>query len=194
MEPQNTNPYDFITDSKPEKKSLFGGGSKKQKIIQIAVLFGIITLVGIAALMFVNGSSNKDSNQILQAAATQKDLEEMITSNQSSLRDQKLINESATALTIINSQIFKLNEYMNKHGLKKQSKKIKALQNNQYKQLLEEAKATGKYEETYTALLSNKLDEYRSILKNLYASANNKALRTFTSESHGQLSIIMAKN
>jgi hypothetical protein len=118
----------------------------------------------------------------------------MISSNQSSLRDQKLINESATALTIINSQIFKLNEYMNKHGLKKQSKKIKALQNNQYKQLLEEAKATGKYEETYTALLSNKLDEYRSILKNLYASANNKALRTFTSESHGQLSIIMAKN
>lgn len=192
MEPQN-NPYDFLADS-PVKKTRFtilNGGSKKQRLLQIAVIAGIILVVFSVAFLILQSGSKKGADQLYQLSASQQDIIDLITYGSASVRDPKLINTSATTNIIIASQANDISSYMSKNGMKN-AKKIKAYRNSQYKKVLDEAKANGNFDETYKGVLANRLDAYRTLLRSVYASTDSVKLKKITSNESDQLSIVMS--
>jgi|GEM_PF-954293 len=194
MEPQN-NHYDFIMNSSQNKKSLINlnGTPKKQKILFLVIIIGIVLIIFTGLIMSLGGGSKTDSSQLYKIAANQQDLIALIKTNSSNLKSQQNINNSATSLAIITSQAGELSTYFKKHGLAKvTSKQVKAHQNSKYIQALSDAKANGNYEDSYAGILASRLDEYRSNVKTLYSSTGNQQLKTILSNYFDQLSLVMA--
>ena len=176
----------------PKKKkglAVIGGGGKKQKILQMLVLVGILLLIFGGIMLFLQRNSGKESDQLYQIVASQQDIVDLINTSSSQLRTTKLLNDSATTIALVSSQSNEINSYLSKYSLNK-TKKIASYRNNQYKQVLQDARASGKFEETYTAVLANRLDAYRTLLRAAYATTNNNKLKTILSNDYGQLAAL----
>lgn len=194
MEPQN-NPYDFIMNAPKKRRNFINlqGNNKKQRLLQMVILVGVLVVISAGLFFVLQLGSKKDSTQLFQLSASQQDLMAMINNYSSNVRDQKLLNDSATIYSVIVTQNKEISEYMSKHSLGKSAKQIAGYRNNQYEKVLKDALATGKFEESYTALLANRLDGYRTIIRSIYASTGDKKLKTIMSNDYSQLSNLMSE-
>ena len=190
MEQSDNNPYDFIMDPPGAKSRFgFGGGSQKQKILRVLILVCGLLLIFGGGYALLSSIGKKQSEQMYQLAAQQIDLSELIDKNSRDLRTPELINKSTTLSAIITSQSQDTNSFLSKFDPKK-GKKIKSYRNTKFDKVLNDAKARGKFEESYSSVLANRLDAYKTLLRSIYASTDNKKLKKMAENYHSQLSVV----
>jgi hypothetical protein len=188
MEPERQNPYDFILSKPADKKGFrFDAASKKQRIIVVAI--GAMVLIIIAVLIFslLGNMGKKDLNQLYQISASQQDLIELTGLGARNARATALVGQSTTAGIIITGQNKDTNAYITSLKVKNYTKKITPYRNTSYIKLLDEARKNGNYDDTYTALYSNRLDAYSSLLNKTYSASGNKKIKDMLAKFFSQL-------
>ena len=188
MPPNQQNPYDFITNSPQKKRSLFGGGnSQKTRIIQVAIFaIGIIALIVI--FFAVLGNVNKGNmNSLLELAASQQDIMAITKDGSTKIRDGNLAIQNATASAVIASHNSGTLQLIAASGNKKPSKQIAALQVTTYTKSLDDGVKNGNYDAVFTALLANRIDEYRGKLQAAYVGAKDTKTKKQLSDYYQQL-------
>lgn len=175
MQP-NQNPYDFITDSEPPKKTLgFGGGSTKTRIIQVAIFSVIILIVVLVLYSLLFGNKKSTAELLYIPASQQADLIDLTKIGSEKVRESKANLKMTTANALISSQNSDTLAIIKKNGGGKNSPKaILALQDKKYEDVLKEAESNGKYEETFLALYANRLDAYKTSLESVYSQTSGK--------------------
>lgn len=175
MQP-NKNPYDFITNSEPPKKTLnFGGGSTKTRVIQVAIFAIVIFIVLMVLYSLVFGNKKSTADLLYKPAAQQADLIELSKIGSEKVREGKANLKMTTAYALLSSQNADTLAIIKKSGGGKSSTKtIVALQDKKYEEVLKEAESNGKYEETFLALYANRLDAYKTSLESVYSQTSGK--------------------
>jgi hypothetical protein len=187
------NPYEFIM-SEPTKTShlpnlpiKIKGNSFRNRLIIVAG--GAVILVLILVLVFgvLLKPSTKGANAMYQVAAAQQDIIAIIDLGKANVKDQDLLYSTATISAVVNSHLYETTSDITKSSFGKNSTvKIRALRDSQYKTVLDEAKISGTYDETFKTLLSNRLDLYGSYLQSAYADVVGQSLKTQLSDEYNQ--------
>lgn len=170
MNSASANPYDFILNNQPiPPKSGLAGDFKKRLIV---VAGGGIVLIVLLIVVFsvILGGGKQGANELYQVAAAQQDIIELTNSGLTIIRDAQLLSTTTTVNVVIISQNNDTKSLIKELGFGgKSATLINAKRNKQFKTALDEAKTSGTYEASFKAILSNRLDLYRSYLQSAYA-------------------------
>lgn len=176
------NQYDFIMQSPTTpKKSLFGGGSQKNRILQIVILGGIILIVGLVALSFISKLGKGGTTNLYKLAAAQEDLIDITNNYADNIKTDSEVKKAASLNAIITSQNKETNAAIAKLGVKKPTKQIALYKVTSYKKVLDDAKTKGTYETAYATLLANRVDDYRVKLQTAYGGAKGNFKKSLAS-------------
>lgn len=184
------NQYDFIMQSPtPPKKSLFSAGSQKTRILQIVVLGAIVLVVGLLAISFVSKLGKSNTTNLYKLAAAQEDMIDITGNYAASIKSDALAKKAATLNAILLSQNRETLTALSKAGAKKPTKQIALYKVSSYKKVLDEAKTKGTYEDAYSTLLSNRVDDYRAKLQNAF-SGSKGAYKNSLASYYQQLKLL----
>ena len=174
--PPNQNPYDFINDSSSSpKKSLLSGGDTKTRVIQVAIFASIILVLLIIFYSLVFGNKTSAGELLLKPAAQQTDLIAITEIGSEKVRDGNKNQLMNTANIILQSQNAQTLAIIKKSGVKAGQKELAIYKDPKFKDVLDEAEASGKFEETFLGIYQNRLDQYAIALKAAYASSSGSA-------------------
>lgn len=192
MPPNQQNPYDFITQAPQKKRASFlgGGNSQKSRFLRVAVVGLFVIIGGIIVLSIISNAGKASTETAYKLAAAQLDILDITNLGKTGLRDGALLNQSATTNSVITSQNFETNKYIVKIDGKANNKKIELYRVSTYKKSLDDAQKNGNYDTVYTALLANRLDEYRGKLQAVYNSSSDVTSKKKFAEFYQQLNII----
>ena len=179
MQPNQQNPYDFITNAPQKKRGLsFGGGNtQKDRMLQVAIVGGIILLIAIVLMMVLSSAGKGKVDDVYKLAAAQQDIIDIATTGKTNVRSAQLATQIATVNAVMASQNNQTLVYIGKLGINKPAKNIGLYQVTTYKKSLDDAKNNGNYDDAYSALLANRIDDYRGKLQAAYASSKNQSFR-----------------
>lgn len=188
MQPNQQNPYDFITSTAPKKRGFgFGGNSQKARIIQVAIFGLALVIIGVVVLSILSNANKSTANTLIELAAAQQDIIAIAKDGSSNSRDANSIKQIATISTVVSSQNYQTLALISANGNKKPGKQIAALQVTTYTKTLDDAKKNGNYDEVFSALLANRLDEYQVKLRAAYAAAKGTKLKSQLSDFYQQI-------
>ena len=192
MQPNQQNPYDFITNAPQTKRApLFGGGnSKKTRILQVGIIGLFLVILGIVVMTILSNVGKAGTETVYKLAASQQDIIDITTALRTNVRDGALATQAATTSVVITSQNQETTAYLIKQDGKKIDKKIESYRVTTYKKTLDDAQKNGNFDTVYTALLANRLDEYRGKLQAAYNSTSDANMKKKFSDYYQQLNIL----
>lgn len=192
MQPNQQNPYEFIMSPQQKKRGAgFGGGnSQKSRIIQVAIAGIVFLIIVIIFFAVLSGARKGDSENLYKIAAAQQDIVGLTLFSNNKTRNTQLTNKSVTTNVVVASQNSETLRYLVSIGIKSPTKQISALQVGGYEKTLDEAQKNGNYDDIYTALLANRIDDYRVKLQAAYSASSNTALKAQLSNYYQQLEIL----
>jgi len=175
MQPNQQNPYDFITKAPQKKRGLlFGAGaSQKTRLIQVGVLGATLLIVSIIVLSLLSGAGKGNALNLYKLAAAQQDIIDIVAAGKGTISDTQLANQAATINAVIVSHNQETLAHLTAIGISKPSKTIATYQDAGYKKALSDAQKNGNYNEAYTSLLANRVDDYRAKLQLAYVGSSN---------------------
>lgn len=188
MQPNQQNPYDFITSAPPQKRGFqLGGGSQKARIIQVAIFGLLLVIIGVVVLSILSNANKGTANTLIELAAAQQDIIAITKDGSTNSRNATIIKQVATVSSVVSSQNFQTLELISANGNKKPGKQIAALQVTSYTKTLDDAKKNGNYDEVFSALLANRLDEYQVKLRAAYATVKGTKMKNQLSDFYQQI-------
>lgn len=191
MPPNQQNPYDFIMNPGQKKRGIgLNGGSQKARILQVAIIAIIVLVVGGIVLMLINSGKSSATDSYLSLAASQQDIIEITKLGSINVRDQQLLTKNASVSLVVASQNNQMIALLKTNGIKNPSKQIAALQVKSYSKVLSDAQQNGNYDTTFSTLLANRVDEYRTKLQAAYANASSAKIKKQFSDDFQQLEIL----
>lgn len=191
MQPQQQTPYDFIMNPGQKRPKFdLGGGSQRTRIIQVVVGAIILVLIGVVLFSVISSGNKSSTESFVSLAASQQDIIEITKLGSTAVRDQQLLGKSASVSLLLTSQNNGTVAVIKKQGNKNPAKQIASLQVKTYTKTLSEAQSNGNYDSVYLALLTNRIDEYRTRLQAAYVNAPNEATKKQFSEYYQQLEVL----
>jgi hypothetical protein len=191
MQPQQSNPYDFLNEVPQQKRGLtMGGNSQKARALQVGIIAVVILIIGFVIMSLMSSGSKTYTQNLLKLAAAQQDITDLTKLGSTEVRDAQLARQSAAIKSIVLSQNVETLALLNKSGAKKPAKDIALLQVKTYTKNLDEAKKNGNYDEAYTAILANRIDDYRVKLQATYSSISDPVIQKQFSDYYQQLEIL----
>lgn len=180
MQPEQTpphNPYDFITNpSTPPKKTLLGAGSAKSKIFAIIGIVTILTIVlALVATLLGGGSDSKTTYTKLLQQQTEiiriadlgsKDGQSNETKNLSITVSQTLVSTKKDLTALAEAAGADINP-----------KTIALGKDAAADKSLTTASQINNYDQVFTKILTDKLNEYKETLKQLYDGTSKQKTR-----------------
>lgn len=166
------------------------GGSQKARILQVAIIAIIVLVVGGIVLMLINSGKSSATDSYLSLAASQQDIIEITKLGSVNVRDQQLLTKNASVSLVVASQNNQIIALLKANGIKNPSKQIAALQVKSYSKVLSDAQQNGNYDTTFSTLLANRVDEYRTKLQAAYANASSAKIKKQFSDDFQQLEIL----
>ncbi len=192
MAPNQQNPYEFILADAPKKRgfNFSGGNSTKTRAIQMLIVVAVVLIIGIILFSVLSSSGKGSVENEYKLAAAQLDIIDITKDGATNIRGAQLARQSATTNIVVVSQNNDVNKHLAGTGNKKPTKQITAFRVKTYSKTLEDAKKNGNYDEVYTALLANRLDDYRAKLQLAYGTAAGTKYKAQLSDFYQQLNII----
>ncbi len=123
----------------------------------------------------VFGNKQSAGELLIKPAAQQTDLIAITAIGSEKVRDSDINQLMSTAGIVIQSQNAQTLALIKKSGTKVDNKKLAVYQDKKYDEILKEAEANGKFEETFLGIYQNRLDQYAIALKAAYASSSGSA-------------------
>jgi hypothetical protein len=192
MEP-NYQPgqYDFITNPvKPPKKGLFsfGKGNRSGTLVIIAGGLVLLTLILLIGSLFFGGDSNKD---VLLAVARKQS--QVIATAERGAKDGGTAQTQALGLAIelsMTTQQQELVAQLSKKDKVKEKEYASEVSADVTKQL-ETAERNGRFDEAFTAVIQQELEEYQTELKTANNSVQTKSTKIVLAESFEDAGLLL---
>lgn len=183
VNPQNNN-YDFIlNDAKPKG----AGFSQKQRIIQVVIAAAVLLIIFVGLYMLLVGNKKSNSEKLLPVYGSLLDIKAINEQGAKDTKNTDLLNQSATNVIIISSQLNELNKYVDKK-LANNKKAMAIYRNEDFTKSLADAKQNGTYDKTYSALLANRVDLHKQKIVTAYDAIDNKNIQKMLEEFNSQIS------
>lgn len=191
MQPLQQTPYDFIMNPGQKKQRFgLGGGSQKTRIIQVIIGAAILIIAAVILFSVISSSNKSSTESLVNLAASQQDIIDIAKLGSTNVRDQQLLAKSASVLLLLTSQNNGTVATIKSQGNKNPTKQIASLQVKTYTKTLSDAQSTGNYDTVYLALLTNRIDEYRTRLQAAYVNAPNDTAKKQFSDYYQQLEVL----
>lgn len=189
----DSSQFDFIMNpQKPQKKSLLPGGPKAKMIIfGLVIATVVIILLAVILSLFRSGDSTTES--LVKVAQQQNEIiriSEDGTKKAGSEKAKKLA--TMTHMTVTTDQNNMIN-YLSKQKRKVKSKELGLLANKKTDSELAAAASNGRYDEVFTQIIKEKLEEYQSSLKSAYDTVGPNG-KEVTSKSYDNVTLILQDN
>lgn len=187
------NPYQFITDpGKPPKKSLFGGGnSKSKRIMLVAGMAGVgLTVIAIVvSLISAAGSgARNDYQNLVQQQAEIIRISEIGTQKARGANAKNLAVTSK--LSLISSQSA-LTSLAKGAGASTDPKVVSAGKDTNTDKELTAAEQSNRFDEVFSAKLTELLNEYQQTLKRLYDQTSKPASKATLQQAYNNAGLLM---
>jgi hypothetical protein len=185
------NPYDFLNESAPHKKSLLPSPSSKNGMI--IMFFGGLGLLSIIAIIIFSVIGNIGSDIKADWLSVTKQQQELIrlsevgSKNASSPEAKNLATNVGITLKASQPSI---NNLSSKSGAKFNEKSLAAVKNEQTDTRLEAAEQNGQFDATFTAVIREQLVEYQVLLKRLDESSKNKSTLEIISSAYDNAQLL----
>lgn len=175
----DSNPYDFFLNPEESKKnkkaaSITGNSIGTGKIIIVVGAMVSVVIIAIAVLIMSTKGSDS-SPALLSIANDQQEIIHVTTSAETILESQSLINFAATARYSTMSAQAQYVEFLNKIGIKVETKSLQAATFPKIDQVLSAAQTASTYDTTFRSEMQTILAEYIDKL--------NQARTTSTTET-----------
>lgn len=194
--PQEPNPYDFLTNPPPAKKTPLDFGTGKNSTLMRGVVIGVLVLVliiiFIAGFSFLNKSSNAQSERLIEIAQAQTEIVRISDSSKEKLKDKNLINKSISVKVTVQSQKNEVVSALSKRGKKVKDADLKTSQNSKNDSLLLEGEQNGRFDTTFDELLNKQLSDYQSLLEAAY-DGGNKTEKELVESAFKQMELLNGK-
>lgn len=191
MQPGSSN-YDFILNpQKPSKQPLFSGKSMLQRILIIGGLFFIlIILVAIVIALFGRGS-NVQKERLIEIAQTQTEIIRITAIASDKSRDVTTRTLAATTRLTTESDKLETISALTARGVKDTKKiPLDLGKNTRSDELLDEAIANNRFDETYKQILTSQLESYYRLLQQAKSSVGTVTERELLETASGSVELI----
>lgn len=187
------NQYDFIVNPhKPHRRSLFSGGSKKQRIIIAAAgLAGLLILVSII-MTVLNSAGKANTNDLVLAAQQQQELIRISDIGIKKSRTSSVKNKATTTKLTLESDQPALQAIVKK-AKRVDSKVLKLGQDASTDQTLTAAEQANRFDEVFTATLQKELSEYQQTLKRVHDSSENTRNKQMLAAQYRNVGLLLNK-
>ncbi len=192
MPPQNSSsdPYEFITNpSTQPKRTINFGNSPLQRAIILGVGLLLLLIVFFVLLSVFNRAGNAQKDRLLDLAQTQAEIIRI-----SGLADGQPVGITTRTLAIntklaVQTDLNSTTDILAKRGVEVDVKDLDQKRNEQTDNTLEEAKATGRFEETFAELLRDQLEDCQRLLKD--AQSGGQLEKQTFSQDYQELSLLL---
>ena len=186
------NPYDFITNpGTPPKKSLFGGGSTKNRVFVVAI--GILVLIILATVvMSLLSSAGNGSTSALKSLVSQQ--EEIIRISELGTRNAKGIEARALAITTslsVKTQQNEMVNYLSSKSTEVSKEELAAEKDTKIDATFEDATTNNRFDEVFTETLLRKLATYTNLLESTHKDAGNDKAQAVLKSSYISASTLL---
>lgn len=189
------NDYDFIMNpSKPPKKPLLdlasGGMLKKGLVLGGGLIILIIVLS--LGLSFLGSAGKAHKQRLIEIAQTQTEIVRIAEAAEKKVGGRDLLFKiSNVKLTVGSSEVEVINA-LSKRGVKVKDKVLALGQNSKNDAALVEGEQTGRFDDTYQALLDEQLTNYRLRLQSAYDSSS-PAEQQIIESAFNQIELLLSK-
>lgn len=182
MQPQNPNPYDFITNpNQPAPQSKLGG-SLKSRIILVVV--GVIVLM-ILAMVISNLMSSADRKALANLKTVAAEQIEIIRVSELGVNDaigSQAIGYAITVNMVVKTSQKEFDERLSAHKVKLTQLEKTSKLDKKTEELLASAASNNRYDEQLTEILDDLLQKHQKTLKAAYESSKSAETKAVLSE------------
>lgn len=186
------NPYQFITDpGKPPKKSLFSGSSQSRRIVLVAVLAGVglaVIAIVVSLISAAGSSSRNDYQNLVQQQAEIIRISDIGTQKARGTNAKNLAVTSK--LSLLSSQAA-LTSLAKGAGASTDPKVVNAGKDAATDTELTAAEQSNRFDEVFSAKLTELLNEYQQTLKRLYDQSSKPDSKATLQQAYNNAGLLM---
>jgi len=186
----NPDEYKYIMNQGQKPKiSFINNNSTKQRILLVVIGGLLLIAVLFFAYLLIFGSQKDQKEILLPVAAAQADIIDITEVGTKELRDTALLNNTPSTYVVVSSQNAKTLSRIGENA----AKLVEPLKNDEYQKVLDEAKASGTFDQAYKTLLSNRLDLYRQTIVLAYSESNSKEVKKELESFNSQVGLLLGE-
>lgn len=185
------NPYSFFLDSKPQKKVNLP--STKHRILIVFGLVAVLCAAGVVLMNVLNAGSKNNAENFYVLIAGQSDLIDLAKIGAQKARDPQLQQLAANSEVLYTSQNQATIALMDKQGIKLDKKKVALYRNDGYKKALDDAETSGKFDASYAAILTQRVDAYRNTLQTAYAGQKSQSVKKELANQYAAVGLLIKR-
>jgi hypothetical protein len=176
MPPQQQNPYEFIMSSPQQQKSGPNLSSTKARIAVVVIGIILLIIIGVIANKILTASSSAQTDKLIVVAQTETELIRVASLGLENAQARETLNQAATIKASVQSSQNQTKALLDKRGIKGKSltTKLSASKNSKTDAQLEEARRNNRYDETFTAIIDQQLNNYLKTLQSAHGGASKK--------------------
>lgn len=180
VDPSSMGPqYDFIMNpDQPSKRSILPtGGSKKTRIIIVAIGAGILLLVTLLIISLISNAGKADTEALVTAAKQQQELIRVAEIGVDKARTQDARNIAVTTKLALQSQQTEMQAAIKTAGLNPK-KVLEGTENKKTTEQLTTAEQNNRFDDEFLKVMTASLIAYQKSVKSAYDGATSKKLKT----------------
>lgn len=175
--PGSNQQYDFILNpAQAGKKSLIPGGSKKSRIILVAIVAIALLFIGITIAGLINRAGQSDTQSLVAAAKQQQELIRIAGVGVEKSKTQAAKNLAVTTKLSLESQQAEMQAAIKTAGLNPKKVLIGTI-NAKTDQALTTAEQNNRFDEEFLSIMTTSLEAYQKSVKTAYDGATSKKLK-----------------
>ncbi len=180
---QNTNPYDFLNETKkPRKPFKLGNAGKRERMLLVAgggALLAIIIVIIFGTLAKSGGNATED---LITLAQQQTELVRVATIGTTKARGTAAQNLAVTTAATIQSDQTTTLALLQKSKIKVSSKQLLLGKNTKTDLLLTQAEQNNQFDEVFTSQITAQLTAYQKTIKKAYDASSGKTTLAILTE------------
>lgn len=197
MNPQQPNPiqpvnYDFIMQSSSQPPR-FSQGGRKQRIVFVAVGALLLLTLVILFFSFVTSQGKKGTAELIDLASYQTEMSRIISLGIEGSKDSTVKARATTAKYSFQSDLSQVKTILKSKNIQPKAEELAKYKTPSIDQQFETAKRANNFDEVYTQLIDEKLENYKKKLSEVFNTQSSEsvknALRNFNAHA-----VLLASN
>lgn len=192
----NQDPYGFILERRQPTKlplSFPSGGSKKSRILIVALGILLLLFAYMTVTYFLNKGSSAQKVKLIDLVATQNEIARISAIGVDKARSQTVKNLAVTTKLSTNSAQNDLVAALKKHGIKVGTKELSQKKDTKIDKALDSAIANNNFDDIFNQTINKMLADYQKQAKNAFDSSNSKSEKQLLNTDYSQVATILGK-
>lgn len=185
MQPNNpqtpvgpSDPFAFINNSAPlgQKPSPFAPSTTKGRIILVGSLLGVLLLVFVIVMSFLNNASQEKAKKYLELGQKQTEIIRLSAIGEQKAKSLETRSYASTVKLSMTSSQSSVNKVITANGVnaKQLSKELTKSKNPKSDAILDEAEKNSRFDETFKELLASEITKYQQQINSVASGSTAK--------------------